>query len=142
MGKFADLVLWEPQFFGAKPTLVIKGGMITMSVMGDPNGSITTPQPRTLRTAFGAHGRARGKTSLVFLSKVAIEAGVPETLQLTKQAYAVHGVRDVSKADLKFNDATPEIVVDPQTYEVSIDGEVLTAEPAEQLALAQRYFLF
>lgn len=142
VGKFADLVLWEPQFFGAKPTLVIKGGMITMSVMGDPNGSITTPQPRTLRTAFGAHGRARGNTSLVFLSKVAIEAGVPETLQLTKQAYGVHGVRDVSKADLKFNDATPEIVVDPQTYEVSIDGEVLTAEPAEQLALSQRYFLF
>ena len=142
VGKFADLVLWDPQFFGAKPTLIIKGGMIAMSVMGDANASITTPQPRTMRTAFGAHGRARGKTSLVFVSKVALEAGVPEALQLTKQPYAVHGVRDISKADLKFNTATPEIVVDPQTYEVSIDGEVLTAEPAEQLALAQRYFLF
>ena len=142
VGKFADLVLWEPKFFGAKPTLIIKGGMIAMSIMGDANASITTPQPRTLRTQFAAHGRARGKTSLVFVSKAALDAGVPESLHLTKQPYAVHGIREVSKADMKYNDATPEIVVDPQTYEVSIDGEVLTAEPAEQLALAQRYFLF
>lgn len=142
VGKFADLVLWEPRFFGAKPTLVIKGGMIAMSVMGDANASITTPQPRTLRTQFGAHGNARGKTSLVFVSKFALEDGVPERLGLKKRAYAVHGTRDISKADMKYNDATPDIVVDPQTYEVSIDGEVLTAEPAERVGLAQRYFLF
>ncbi len=142
VGKFADLVLWEPQFFGAKPTLIIKGGMIAMSVMGDANASITTPQPRTLRTQFAAHGHARAKTSLVFVSQAALDAGVPKSLHLTKRAYAVRGIRGVTKADLKFNDATPDIVVDPQTYEVSIDGEVLTAEPAEQVALAQRYFLF
>ena len=116
--------------------------MIALSVMGDANASIPTPQPRTLRTQFGAHGRARGRTSLVFVSKAAYDAGVPEELGLTKQPYAIHGVRDISKADLKLNDATPDIAVDPQTYEVSIDGEVLRAEPAERLALAQRYFLF
>lgn len=142
VGKFADLVLWNPKFFGAKPDIIIKGGMIAMSVMGDANASITTPQPRTMRNQFGANGRARANTSLVFVSQAAFEAGVPEALQLTKRAYAVHGIRNISKADLKFNNATPEIVVDPQTYEVSIEGEVLTAEPAEQLALAQRYFLF
>lgn len=142
VGKFADLVLWDPKFFGAKPDLIIKGGMIAMSVMGDANASITTPQPRTMRNQFGAHGRARGNTSLVFVSQAAFDAGVPQTLHLTKRAYAVHGIRNITKADLKFNTATPEIAVDPQTYEVSIDGEVLTAEPAEQLALAQRYFLF
>ncbi|GAB2482404.1 urease subunit alpha [Luteococcus sediminum] len=142
VGKFADLVLWEPKFFGAKPEVVIKGGMIAMSVMGDSNGSIPTPQPRTLRNAFGAHGRARGEGSLVFISKAAKEAGVPEELGLTKQAYAVHGIRDLTKSDLKLNCETPEISVDAQTYEVSIDGEVLTSEPAERVALAQRYFLF
>ena len=142
VGKFADLVLWDPKFFGAKPDLIIKGGMIAMSVMGDANASITTPQPRTMRTQFGAHGRARGHTSLVFVSKAALDVNVPQTLGLTKRPYAVHGVRNISKADLKYNNATPEIEVDPQTFEVSINGEVLTAEPAERLALAQRYFLF
>nr|NLD40484.1 urease subunit alpha [Actinomycetales bacterium] len=141
-GKFADLVLWDPKFFGAKPDLIIKGGQIAMSVMGDANASITTPQPRTMRNQFGAHGRARGLGSLVFISKAAEEAGVPEELGLTKTPYAVRGIRDITKADLKYNCETPEITVDPQTYEVSIDGEVLTAAPAEQLALAQRYFLF
>lgn len=142
VGKFADLVLWDPKFFGAKPDLVIKGGMIAMSVMGDANASITTPQPRTLRTQFGAHGRARGETSIVFLSQAAAEAEVPQKLGLTKIPYAVRGIRNISKADLKHNCETPEIAVDPQTYEVSIEGEVLTAEPAEQVGLAQRYFLF
>ncbi|HZK04454.1 MAG TPA: urease subunit alpha [Actinomycetaceae bacterium] len=142
VGKFADLVLWDPKFFAAKPDLVIKGGMIALSVMGDPNASIPTPQPRTMRNQFGAHGRALGETSLVFVSKAALDAGVPEELHLTKRPYAVHGCRDIGKKDLKFNDATPEIMVDPQTYEVAIDGEVLTAEPAEKVGLAQRYFLF
>ena len=142
VGKFADLVLWDPKFFGAKPDLVIKGGIIANAVMGDANASIPTPQPRTMRNQFGAHGRARGESSLVFISKAAMDAGVPEELGLTKQAYAVHGIRDLTKADLKLNNATPDIKVDAQTYEVSIDGEVLTSEPAEKLALAQRYFLF
>ena len=142
VGKFADLVLWNPKFFGAKPDLVIKGGMIANSVMGDANASITTPQPRTMRNQFAAHGKARGASSLVFMSKASVDAGVPAELGLEKTPYAVHGIRDVSKADLKHNTATPDIKVDPQTYEVSIDGEVLTSEPAEQVGLGQRYFLF
>ncbi|WP_432557378.1 urease subunit alpha [Granulicoccus sp. GXG6511] len=142
VGKFADLVLWDPKFFGAKPDLVIKGGIIANAVMGDANASIPTPQPRTMRNQFAAHGRARGESSLVFVSKASLDAGVPEELGLTKKAYAVHGIRNLTKADLKLNCATPDIKVDPQTYEVSIDGEVLTSEPAEQVALAQRYFLF
>lgn len=142
VGKLADLVLWDPQFFGVKPDLIIKGGMIAMSVMGDSNGSIPTPQPRTMRYQFGAYGRARGMTSLVFLSKAAIEKGVPEALQLTKRARAVHGTRNLRKADMKHNNATPHIEVDPQTYEVRVDGALVTAEPAERIALAQRYFLF
>ena len=142
VGKFADMVLWDPKFFGAKPDLVFKGGMIAHSVMGDPNGSIPTPQPRTMRNQFAAHGAARGRTSLVFISKAALDAAVPAELGLTKQAVAVHDVRSVTKADMKLNSETPDIVVDPQTYEVSIDGEVLTAEAAEVLPIAQRYFLF
>ena len=142
MGKFADLVLWDPKFFGAKPDLVIKGGIIANAVMGDANASIPTPQPRTMRNQWGAHGRARGESSLVFISKAAMDAGVPAELGLTKKAYAVHGIRDLTKADLKHNGATPDIKVAAQTYEVSIDGEVLASEPAEKLALAQRYFLF
>ena len=141
-GKFADLVLWDPKFFGVKPEVVLKGGMIALSVMGDPNASIPTPQPRTMRTQFGAQGGALGRTSLVFVSEAALDAGVPQQLGLKKRPYAVGGIRGLSKADLKHNSGTPEIEVDPQTYEVSVDGEVLAAEPAEQLALAQRYFLF
>lgn len=110
--------------------------------MGDANASIPTPQPRTMRNMFAAHGRARGETSLVFMSKASVDAGVPEELGLTKKAYAVHGIRSLTKADLKLNCETPDIEVDAQTYEVSINGEVLTSEPAEKLALAQRYFLF
>lgn len=142
VGKVADLVLWEPKLFGAKPDLIIKGGMIAMSVMGDPNATITTPQPTLMRTQFGAHGRARANTSFVFVSQAAMDAGVPQYLHLTKRPHAVRGVRNISKADLKYNNATPKIEVDPQTYDVSIDGEILRAEPAEQLALAQMYFLF
>jgi urease subunit alpha len=142
VGKLADLLLWDPRFFGVKPELVLKGGMIALSVMGDPNASIPTPQPVLLRQQFAAHGRALGRTSLVFVSQAALEAGVPEQLGLTKEPFAVHGIRGLSKKSLKHNSETPDIHVDPQTYEVSIDGEVLTAEPAEQLALAQRYFLF
>lgn len=142
VGKFADLVLWDPKFFGAKPDLVIKGGIIANAVMGDANASIPTPQPRTMRNQFAAHGRARGESSLVFVSQASLDAGVPEELGLTKKPYAVHGIRNLTKADLKLNCETPDIKVDAQTYEVSINGEVLTSEPAEKVALAQRYFLF
>ncbi len=142
VGKIADLVLWDPAFFGVKPELIIKGGMIAMSIMGDPNATIPTPQPRTMRTQWGAYGLARGNTSLVFVSKAAFDLGVPQSLDLKKRPYAVRGTRTISKADMKFNSATPKIEIDPQTYEVPVDGEVVTAQPAKQLALAQRYFLF
>ncbi|WP_077490716.1 urease subunit alpha [Sinomonas mesophila] len=142
VGKFADLVLWDPAFFGVKPDLVIKGGTIAGSVMGDPGASIPTPQPQTLRMAFGSYGRSLQGSSITFLPKAAIEAGVPERLGLRKQIRAVGGIRTLTKADLPFNAAMPSIEVDPETYEVRVDGELATCEPAESLPLAQRYFLF
>ncbi len=141
-GKLADLVLWRPSFFGVKPELVVKGGLIAWSVMGDANASIPTPQPVLYRPMFGAHGRAVGSTSLTFLSRAALDAGVPAKLGLLKRAVAVENCRRVSKADMIHNDATPRIEVDPETYEVRADGELLTCAPAEVLPLAQRYFLF
>ena len=141
-GKFADLVLWDPAFFGVKPEMVIKGGQIVQSIMGDANGSIPTPQPRTLRPNFGALGSAVHSSSITFLSKAAIEEGVPERLRLRKVIRPVHGIRELTKADLKHNGQTPDIQVDPQTYTVTVDGEVATCEPSEVLPMAQRYFLF
>lgn len=141
-GKFADLVLWDPAFFGTKPDLVIKGGIIASSVMGDPGASIPTPQPQTMRMAFGAQGAALTRSSITFLSRAAIEAGVPERLGLSKRIRSVGGVRALSKRDLIHNGETPRIEVDPQTYEVHVDGEPITCEPADDLPLAQRYFLF
>ncbi|MFB9072593.1 urease subunit alpha [Citricoccus parietis] len=141
-GKFADLVLWDPAFFGVKPDLVIKGGQIAHSVMGDPNASIPTPQPQLLRPAFAAHGRAVSSSSITFLSRAAIDAGVPEQLGLRKTIRAVSGCRDLRKQDMVLNNATPEITVDPQTYRVAVDGEDVTCDPAETLPMAQRYFLF
>ncbi|HJQ31123.1 MAG TPA: urease subunit alpha [Pyrinomonadaceae bacterium] len=141
-GKLADLVLWRPAFFGVKPEMVIKGGFIAWSVMGDANASIPTPQPVLYRPMFGAHGRATAQTSLTFVSRAAMEAGVPAKLGLSKKAAAVENCRRVGKADMIHNDATPEIEVDPETYEVRADGELLTCEPAAVLPLAQRYFLF
>jgi urease subunit alpha len=142
VGKFADLVLWDPAFFGVKPDLVLKGGVIANSVMGDPNASIPTPQPQTLRMAWAAHGRSTQSSSITFLSQAAIEAGVPGRLGLRKQIRAVGGIRDLTKADLPFNGVTPRLEVDPETYEVRVDGELATCEPADVLPLAQRYFLF
>ena len=142
VGKFADLVLWDPAFFGVKPDLVIKGGTIANSVMGDPNASIPTPQPQTLRMAFGAYGRSVQSSSITFLSRAAIDLGVPERLGLRKHIRAVGGIRSLRKADLPFNGETPEIDVDPQTYEVRVNGELATCDPVEILPLAQRYFLF
>ncbi|WP_313813462.1 urease subunit alpha [Glutamicibacter sp.] len=141
-GKFADLVLWDPAFFGVKPEMVIKGGVIVQSLMGDSNGSIPTPQPQTLRYNFGALGTAVHASSITFLSQAAIDEGVPERLRLRKVIRACHGIRSLTKADLKHNGATPEIQVDPQTYQVIVDGEVATCEPSEELPMAQRYFLF
>ncbi|OYY08578.1 MAG: urease subunit alpha [Rhizobiales bacterium 35-68-8] len=142
-GKLADLVLWTPAFFGVKPDLVLKGGAIAMAQMGDPNASIPTPQPVHYRYQFGAFGRARTATSLTFVSKAAIEDGIAARLQTGKALVAVENVRGgISKKSMILNDATPHIEVDPETYDVRADGELLVCEPADVLPMAQRYFLF
>jgi urease subunit alpha len=142
VGKLADLVLWKPAMFGAKPEMVIKGGFIAWAQMGDPNASIPTPQPVYMRPMFGAFGRATGATSIAFVSQLAKKANVGKTYGLTKHVVAVKGCRKVGKKDLKWNNAMPKITVDPETYEVRADGELLTCEPAKVLPLAQRYNLF
>ncbi|SKB15761.1 Urease alpha subunit (Urea amidohydrolase) [Planktothrix sp. PCC 11201] len=141
-GKLADLCLWKPAFFGVKPELVIKGGLIAWAQMGDANASIPTPQPVYGRPMFGSFGKAISSTSLTFMSQAALEAKIPEQLGLKKQCVAVSGTRNLSKADMKLNDALPKIEVDPETYQVKADGQLLTCEPAEVLPMAQRYFLF
>ncbi len=141
-GKLADLVLWKPAFFGVKPEMVIKGGLIAWSVMGDANASIPTPQPVLYRPMFGAFGAAIAATSLTFVSQAALEASIPQQLGLHKTAVAVQNCRAVGKAHMIHNQAMPHIEVDPETYEVRADGELLTCEPAEVLPMAQRYFLF
>jgi len=142
VGKLADLVLWSPAFFGVKPDLVLKGGMIAVAVMGDPNASIPTPQPEHYRPMFGAFAGAIGATSLTFLSQAALASGLGGRLGLAKQTAAVRGVRKIGKADMKLNDAMPKVTVDPETYEVRADGRLLTCEPAKVLPMAQRYFLY
>ena len=141
-GKLADLVLWKPAFFGVKPEMVIKGGFIAWSVMGDANASIPTPQPVIYRPMFGSFGKAISTTSLTFVSRAAIEAELPKRLGLQKAALAVENCRHVGKANMIHNSATPKIEVDPETYEVRADGVLLTCEPAAVLPMAQRYFLF
>lgn len=141
-GKFADLVVWDPAFFGVKPDLIIKGGMIAHSIMGDPNASIPTPQPVLYRPMFASFGRAVETTSITFLSKAAYEAEVHHKLGLKKVIKPIRNVRNLQKKDMKLNGETPAIEVDPQTYEVKVDGKVITCEPAEILPMAQRYFLF
>ena len=141
-GKLADLVLWNPAFFGVKPAMILKGGMIAAAPMGDPNASIPTPQPVHYRPMFGAFGGALGATSLTFVSGQAHEAGLADALGLAKKTSPVSGVRSVMKEDMVHNGETPTVEVDPETYEVRADGELLTCEPAEVLPLAQRYFLF
>lgn len=142
VGKLADLVLWKPAFFGIKPALIVKGGMIAAAAMGDPNASIPTPQPVHYRYMFGAFGGARSATSLTFVSKAARESGVAERLDLQKSVVEVGNTRTIGKRDMKLNDTLPVIEVDSQTYEVRADGELLTCEPATILPLAQRYSLF
>ena len=142
VGKLADLVLWRPAFFGVKPSLIIKGGMIAAAPMGDPNASIPTPQPVHYRPMFGAFGRAVERTSLTFVSAAALAASVDRRFGLAKTIVAVGNTRSVRKADMRLNSYTPTIEVDPETYHVRADGIPLTCEPARVLPLAQRYFLF
>ena len=141
-GKLADLVLWKPEFFGIKPAMIIKGGAIAAAPMGDPNASIPTPQPVHFRPMFGAYGGAVGMNSLLFVSATSLEHGALDELRLAKQLSAVRGCRTVTKADMVHNDWLPEIEVDPETYEVRANGEILTCEPMAVLPMAQRYSLF
>ncbi|WP_017437339.1 urease subunit alpha [Saccharococcus caldoxylosilyticus] len=142
VGKLADLVVWHPAFFGVKPELVLKGGMIAYSVMGDPNASIPTPQPVMYRPMFASYGKALYRTSITFVSKTAFELGIPQQLNLQKIIQPVEHIRSLSKNDMVYNNALPKIDVDPQTYEVRVDGTLITCEPAEVVPMAQRYFLF
>jgi urease subunit alpha len=141
-GKLADLVLWKPEFFGIKPAMIIKGGAIAAAPMGDPNASIPTPQPVHFRPMFGAYGGAVGMNSLLFVSATSLEHGALDELRLAKQLSAVRDCRTVTKADMVHNDWLPEIEVDPETYEVRANGEILTCEPMAVLPMAQRYSLF
>jgi urease subunit alpha len=142
VGKWADLVLWKPAFFGVKPFLILKGGFIALAAMGDPNASIPTPQPVHYRPQFGAFGGALARGSMTFVSQAALEAGVPERLGLRRTMVAVRGCRTVRKADMVHNAYTPVMEIDAQTYSVRADGQLLTCEPASVLPMAQRYFLF
>ncbi len=141
-GKLADLVLWDPAFFGVKPQLVIKGGQIAYAQMGDANASIPTPQPVLPRPMFGAMGRAPAAISLNFTTGTAIDDGLPERLGLAKRFTAIRDTRRVTKADMRENDALPRVEVDSDTFTVRIDGEPVEPAPATELPLAQRYFLF
>jgi urease subunit alpha len=141
-GKWADLVVWHPAFFGVKPETVLKGGQIVMAQMGDPNASIPTPQPVHYREMFGARAGALARNSITFVSQAAFEAGVAGRYKLARRVVPVQNVRKVGKADMKLNDWLPKIEVDPETYQVTADGQLLTCEPAKVLPMAQRYFLF
>jgi len=142
VGKLADLVLWKPKFFGVKPSLIIKGGMIVASPMGDPNASIPTPQPVHYRNMFGSLGAAKCSTRMTFLSQASIDNNIVGELQLKSLIGSVKNCRTVKKSSMIHNDYQPNIEVDPQTYKVKADGVLLTCEPADEVALAQRYFLF
>jgi urease subunit alpha len=142
VGKYADLVLWKPMFFGVKPDLVLKCGSIAAAAMGDPNASIPTPQPIHYRPMFAGFGKSLQQSRITFLSTAGYEAGVGDALGLTSNVLPVRGIRSVGKKQMVHNDATPKMEVDPETYEVRANGDLLTCEPAEELPLAQRYFLF
>lgn len=142
VGKLADLVIWRPAFFGVKPSLILKGGVITMSLMGDANASIPTPQPVHYRPMFGSYGGSLERSSVTFVSQAAIQSNIRDSLGLKKDLIAVSNTRKISKADMVLNDYQPTIEVDPQNYQVFADGTLLTCEPAASLPMAQRYFLF
>jgi len=141
-GKLADLVLYEPAYFGIKPFLILKGGLIVAAQMGDPNASIATPQPVYMRPQFASYGRALSESCLTFVSKASLDAGIAERYGLQRGVVAVEGCRDIGKKDMKRNEATPEIRVDPDTYQVWVDGEKVGSEPLAELPMTQRYFLF
>ena len=141
-GKRADIVIWDPAFFGVKPEMVVIGGSIACAQMGDPNASIPTPQPVYTRPMFSSYGRSLESSSVTFVSKDSLKLGSLESLKIEKNTIAVENTRDISKKDMVFNNYCPDISVDPETYEVTADGNVLTCEPAKELPLAQRYFLF
>jgi urease alpha subunit len=140
--KFADLCLWKPAFFGAKPEMVIKGGAIVYAQMGDPNASIPTPEPVKMRPMFGSLGGAVGGTSIAFVSKSCADKKIAASYGLKKRIEAVKKCRGVTKRDMKLNDALPKIEVDPETYKVKADGKLLTCEPVDKLPLGQKYFMF
>jgi len=142
VGKLADLVIWSPAFFGVKPDVVLRGGMIVAALMGDPNASIPTPQPVHYRPMYGAYGKALTATAVTFLPTVAIDKGLPEALGLQRQVLPARGIRRIGKAQMVHNNAMPNVTVDPETYEVRADGVHLTCEPATVLPMAQRYFLY
>ncbi|WP_281262241.1 urease subunit alpha [Acuticoccus kandeliae] len=142
VGKRADFVLWKPAMFGVKPFLVLLGGMIATAPMGDPNASISTPQPVHYRPMFGTYGRARSSTGITFVSKAALDDGIGDKLKLTKRLVAVKNTRTIGKKDMVHNSFTPKLEVDPQNYQVRVNGEIITCEPADVLPMAQRYFLF
>lgn len=142
VGKYADLVIWSPRFFGVKPEMVLKNGMVVTSLMGDPNASIPTPQPYIYRPMYATLGKALHKHSITFVSQAAYDAGIKEKLGLEKVVLPVRGIRNLTKKDMKLNSETPEITVDPQTYEVKINGELLYCDPVDVVPMAQRYFLF
>ncbi len=142
VGKLADLVIWSPAFFGVKPDVVLRGGMIVAALMGDPNASIPTPQPVHYRPMYGAYGKALTATAVTFLPTAAIDKGLPDALGLVRQVLPARGIRKIDKAQMVHNNATPNVTVDPETYEVRADGVHLTCEPASVLPMAQRYFLY
>ncbi|WP_371153754.1 urease subunit alpha [Jannaschia sp. 2305UL9-9] len=142
VGKRADLVMWNPAFFGVKPEMVLVGGTIAMAQMGDPNASIPTPQPVYSRPMWGSYGRSVEKGAVIFTSAAAVEDGIEDQLGLAKSLVAVKGTRGIGKKDMVLNDLTPDVEVDPETYEVRANGELLTCEPASELPMAQRYFMF
>ena len=141
-GRLADIVVWTPQFFGVRPKMIVKGGLIAYSLMGDPNASIPTTEPVRYRPMFGALGRARHSTSVTFTSGLALEGGLASRLDVRKRLVAVSGCRDISKADMVHNDLTPRIEINPETYEVRVDGEIATVEPAASVSLARLYRLY
>ena len=140
VGKMADIIIWEPAFFGVKPKLVIKGGLINWAAMGDPNASLPTPQPVEMRPMFGAYGEELAKTRVTFTSQAAAEAGIKEHLHLKSQVYGVHGTRQISKYDMVRNTALPHIEVDPETFNTYVDGVLATVAPAKELSMAQLYW--
>lgn len=141
-GKIADLVIWKPALFGVKPEMILKGGMIAASKMGDANGSIPTPQPIVLRSMYGSLGKAVTKTCFSFVSKASLEKGIQQEYQIDRELLPVENCRNISKNDMVHNNATPEIIVNPENYQVSVDGEHITCEPIDEVSLGQRYFLF